>query len=69
MLACTRRRMLRIDAGEYAFYFAYDLDSLDRLHVEVRSGIDVQTVIDTFFQGLHSWNAVNERFECHTQTH
>lgn len=58
-----------VEAGGYRFYFAYDRRQPDELHIELRTGISPESVIETFFDGAHWWNERRERFECYSEAH
>lgn len=55
-----------IEADDYSFHFAYDRRRSRELHIELRTGVGIQTAIDAFFNGSH-WNARRQRFECYTE--
>ena len=64
-----RRRMRVVEAAGFTFYFTYDRKRTSELHIERRTGVSPQRAIDTFLDGLHSWNERGERFECYTESY
>ena len=62
-----QRPMQAVEAGDYVFYFPYDRKRTTELHIELMTGVDVETAVDTFFGGLHWWNERRGRFEGYTE--
>ena len=61
--------MRAVESDGYTFYFLYDRNRADELHISRRIGIDVEIAIDTFFDGTHNEDSRHRRFECYTETH
>jgi hypothetical protein len=51
------------------FRFAYEIGASNPLHIEYRHGVTTGEAVETFFDGLTTWNATNRRFETRTETH
>jgi len=59
--------MQRIDSNGYSFYFV--LESSGALHIERRTGINTEVAIDTFFEGVNTYNDARQRNEANTDMH
>ena len=64
-----RRANHRLEANGEVFYFLYDRDQPDELHIAVRHRTEPLEAIETFFDGETSWNEQRKRFETMTATH
>ena len=61
-------RFLHEESG-LSFYFGYQRDQPDRLHVDVR-GVSVEVAVTTYLEGtLQGWDDEYRRFETRTSTH
>ena len=63
-----KRAHQRLEANGEAFYFLFDKNQTNELHISVRHGTVPREAIDTFFEGETAWNEQRKRFETMTAT-
>ena len=51
------------------FFFKYDDDSKEQLHIFVRHLTTIDNALDVFFDGESVWNEEYKRFETKNKTH
>jgi hypothetical protein len=56
-------------ARGHIFYFKYDHDAPDLLHIYARHLTEPVDAIKTFFTSTPEWNEKRERFENYSETH
>ena len=58
-----RRAHQRFEARGEVFYFLFDSNQPDQLHITVRHGATPVEAIQTLFEGITVWNEQRKRFE------
>lgn len=70
-----KKSMYRIKYSDYTFYFAWDREDPEQLHITVRHLTTPDDVLNVFFAEDDSlnaqthWNVLRQRFETRNQTH
>lgn len=65
----ARRQYEVVECEDKTFFFAYDKDDPELLHIYVRHLMEIDDALDVFFEGKSKWNARHKRFETYTETH
>jgi len=58
-----------IDDSGVTFFFKYDPDDPEQLHIYVRHLTTIDDALETFFEGKTSHNKQRQRYETYTSTH
>jgi len=65
----AKRQYEVVESEGITFFFAYDKDAPDILHIYVRHLTEIDDALDVFFDGQSTWNSKHERFETYNTTH